>query len=791
MIENIFYPRNKKTGLWPLILALVFSVSFISCDNDDDDPMPTGPTENILEIAQGNDDFNSLVAALEAAGIANLFSGTTDYTVFAPTDAAFEALFAANNGIDELGDIPQDQLIEILQYHVVAGSAMSSTLNDGDMIPTLLQIGGSAVPVDISISGTTVMVNNATVVLPDVEATNGVIHAIDQVLLPPAEATLTILDVAGSTDDVSTLNTAVASIDAIVTALSGDGPFTVFAPVNAAFDAFIQDDDRFSSIQDLLDNPDLLAEVLQYHVVSGELFAGDINDGDALTTLQGEDIAVAKANNTITLNGVAEVVGTVNVRNGIIHLIDYVVLPPTLQPKSIVELAVEAEGLSILEEAVTRTGFEDILNALSDESANLTVFAPTNDAFGDLLTALGLSSLSEVPDYVLREILTYHVVPAEAFSADLMSQDYSTLNGDMISVDLSSGVVLNGSVNVITTTPGETFDIEATNGVVHLIDAVLLPDLIVNSLGTVLQPALFDAEGRFTTLVEAVRKAELVDVLTSPGLNNMDGFTVFAPTNDAFAAAGIDQAYLDGLDMDGVAALTDVLLYHVLGLTADAATVASLDGDGDMMITVGTALADKSFYVTLAQDGAIFINGNTQVIIPDLTADNGVVHVIDGVLMPPMSDVVDIAIAASEADENAEFTALVAALTRTVNEGETNLVDVLKGEGPFTIFAPTDAAFTAFLDGAELSSIPIETLVAVLTYHVVPGRIFDKDLANLSSNMVTTVQGSDITVNLTEDPVSITDNSPSSSDANIVDVNILGTNGVIHVIDTVLDPRSE
>ncbi len=217
--------------------------------------------------------------------------------------------------------------------------------------------------------------------------------------------------------------------------------------------------------------------------------------------------------------------------------------------------------------------------------------------------------------------------------------------------------------------------------------------------------------------------------------------------------------------------------------------MASLDDNGDGQVTVPTAL-DMPFYATITGDGMVFINGDTEVIIFDITADNGVVHAIDMVLMPPMNTVVEIAVAASQDTENPQFTSLVAALQRTANEGTDaqDLVAVLSGDGPFTIFAPTDDAFAAFLNGAELSSIPLETLISLLTYHVVPGLVFDKDLGNLSSNSVNTVQGSQITLNL-DDPVTISDISAGNEDAEIIQVNILGTNGVIHVIDQVLDPR--
>ena len=173
------------------------------------------------------------------------------------------------------------------------------------------------------------------------------------------------------------------------------------------------------------------------------------------------------------------------------------------------------------------------------------------------------------------------------------------------------------------------------------------------------------------------------------------------------------------------------------------------------------------------------------------------VHLINSTLMPPSQNIVEIAVAASQASSGAEFGQLVAALTAVENDGTTaNLITVLSGTGPFTVFAPTDAAFASLYTmagvadfSALVAAVGIGTIEAVLKYHVVGARVFSSDLPNLSSSTVATL-GGNITLNLGS--LSITDTDAAlglgTADATIVSTDIAGTNGVIHVIDHVMLP---
>jgi len=592
----------------------------------------------------------------------------------------------------------------------------------------------------------------------------------DDMMLPTND----IVALATSTSDLSTLVTAITTAD-LTSVLQGDGPFTVFAPTNDAFDN-LED----GVLETLLDNPDLLAEVLQYHVVSGKVMSTDLSNGDVATLLSGKSINVSIMDGVVTLNNNAMVTNVDNeASNGVVHIIDEVLLPEGFElPKdNIVSIASETPSLSILVDALTM--FPDLVDALSSDG-NYTVFAPTNDAFTALLGIIGQSSLDDVPEDVIERLLKYHVISSAALmSGDLTDgQMAATLlsDDDKVTVGISgSDVTINGA-NVTTA------NVEASNGIVHIVDAVLVPSLELSIVNTIVEPAYFNKD--FSILTEAVVTADLLSTLIDSEAN----YTLFAPNNDAFEAAGITS--LEGLTANDLA---PILTYHVLdtevfgdGLPATGSAITSLGGD---------------FYLSLNDNGT-FINGLTEVTTATLSGEaldynNGVVHLIDRTLVPASDDIVDIAVAASEASEGAEFGQLVAALT-AVEEDETaaDLITVLKGDGPYTVFAPTDAAFASLYELAEVAdftalvnAVGISTIEAVLKYHVVDARVFSTDLPNLSSNTITTL-GGDFTLNLGSLTITDTDAALElgSEDAVIIDTDILATNGVIHVIDEVILP---
>jgi uncharacterized surface protein with fasciclin (FAS1) repeats len=459
-------------------------------------------------------------------------------------------------------------------------------------------------------------------------------------------------------------------------------------------------------------------------VVDGRVFARDLDDVVSAQTLSGYPILFdlsdgAKVNSSdITATDILTT-------NGVIHVIDEVLLPPA---GDIVETAVAA-GFSTLATALTEAGLVEALQA----EGPFTVFAPTDDAFAALPEGALDALLADTE--ALTDVLLYHVVSGQIFSGDLSDgATAETLQGQSITVDLSSGVMIDDA-NVTSA------DIIAKNGVIHVIDAVLLLDIV--------QTVLSNED--FSTLATAVGAANLVDALRGDG-----PFTVFAPTNDAFAA--LPEGTLDALLAD-TDALTEVLTYH---LVEGSVLAADLDG-----VVSAQTLAGYPVLFDLS-DGAMINESN--ITVTDIYTRNGVIHVIDAVMLPPEGDIVETAIAAG-------FSTLAAAL----EAGE--LVSALQGEGPFTVFAPTNEAFDNLPAGTlDVLLMPENKsmLQDILKYHVVGAQIFSGNLKDGAT--AETLQGQSVTVTIGEGVM--------IDNANVTVVDIITKNGVIHVIDAVIIPES-
>jgi len=583
---------GKKLKLF-MVVGLIAMISFTSCEDDEtNDASPDPQGETIVDVASSVDSYSTLVQALEKTELASTLQGNGPFTVFAPTNEAFETLLEEIDA-SSLDDLSAEQLEPILLYHVVSGNVMSTDLSNG-YVSTLSQgAADTKASLFVNIDNEVMLNGSSTVTSADIEADNGVIHEIDKVLMPP-----NVVDIAINNNNFSTL------VDAVVKAeldgtLSGDGPFTVFAPTNEAFENLLSDLGA-SSLDDLT-KEDLLP-ILNYHVVSGNVLSSDLSSGN-VTTIGGKDIAI-DVGNTVTINGKSTVISTdIQGTNGVIHVIDEVLMPADA-PKNIVETAQSNDQFSTLVDALVKA---ELVSVLEGEGP-YTVFAPTNDAFGDLLSELGVSSLDDLTKEELEPILLYHVVSGNIVSGDLSNGYVNTLNAGPNSnnttllVNTEEGVKLNGNTSVTAA------DIEATNGVVHEIDKVLLPPTVVD---------IAINNSNFSTLVDAVVKAELDGTLRGDG-----PFTVFAPTNDAF-----NQLFTD-LSISGISDLTKadlvpILEYHVVSGNVRAedlttGTVTTLNGD--IQVDVGDNVT---------------INSEATVTPVNIQGANGVVHVIDKVLLPP------------------------------------------------------------------------------------------------------------------------------------------------------------
>ena len=438
---------------------------------------------------------------------------------------------------------------------------------------------------------------------------------------------------------------------------------------------------------------------------------------------------------------------------------DPVTPPVNLPSLSIVEIASDEPSLSILVEALTL--YPDLVELLASPGTN-TVFAPNNDAFVAFLGVIGQTGLSDIPEDVLRNVLEYHVITSGTIASTDLSdgQTAATANGEDVTVAINSDGVFISNSQVISA------DILASNGIIHIMKDVMVPPSILPIVGTIVAPAYFNVN--FTTLTAAVLAADpsILELLLSQGPGG-NGLTLFAPTNDAFIAAGITE-------LPNQATLDAVLSYHVIDATIMAAGLPTTDAAAPAKIeTLG-----GDFYLSnRGGDAGVFINGSTQVTGTDIEGSNGVVHVINRTLIPPS---MTIAALATELG----FTKLVEALV------EAGLDGIFTEPGAYTVFAPTNDAFDALytlLNVTGPSEIDDATLDAVLKYHVLGAKVFSTDLEN--GLQATTLQTGKITVNVaTDGDVTIADLEPDNADANVIVTDQLATNGVVHAIDAVLLP---
>ncbi len=304
----------KKQTFTLALIALMGIFIFTGCEKEAEEEMKPVSDMTIAEYAVSDKNFSILVEALGKADLVNALNGAGNFTVFAPTNAAFTALFN-DLGISGIADLSKETLAPILLYHVLGTEAKSSMITSGyynTVSPA--QNGFLSLKVDVA---TGVKLNmNTNVTTADVDVKNGVIHVIDKVLLPP-----TVVDQALANDNFSILVQAVVKAG-LVDVLNGTGPFTIFAPTNAAFEELFAAL-NISGIADL--TAEQLIPILQYHVVSGNVLSTQLSAGNVETLNGTITVSLSPAP---AINGSSNIIATdVQGSNGVIHVIDSVLLP--------------------------------------------------------------------------------------------------------------------------------------------------------------------------------------------------------------------------------------------------------------------------------------------------------------------------------------------------------------------------------------------------------------------------------------------------------------------------------
>jgi transforming growth factor-beta-induced protein len=752
----------------------------------------TGPVVSSQDLAgalASNGKTDTMAGAAASAGLNGTLGASQSVTLLMPSDEAM-APFA-----EELAELSKPENREALalyvKAHIIEGKVLADALaqagvpaskgqdaaaaplaatgitsstatgSTGDTVLAVKNLLGGEI--EIRISGANITINGASFVTRDIVAGNGVLHVFNAPIFRPS-----VFGVVRELRQTATLEAAIRAAG-LTDTLRGKGPFTLFAPTNDAFDKLLREL-NFTASQ-LLANKPLLTQVLTYHVLGSQVLARQIENGATPATVQGQAITLGAGRDGFGQRtiGITDARGRqanvtfTNLRasNGVVHLIDRVILPTD---KDIVDIAAGNADFSILVAAVQAAGLVDTLKGLGP----FTVFAPTNAAFASLLSELNVTAeqlLANKP--LLTKVLTYHVLASRSLAASLTDGlARSTVQGESITFrrqgDTLSIVDARGRVSKVAIA-----NVQASNGVVHAIDKVILP----NDLGTpppapspknIVETAI--ANPQFSTLVAAVQAAGLVDTLSGPG-----PFTVFAPTNAAFDALLAELGLTAPQLLANKPLLTQVLTYHVLASRSLAESLT----DG----LARTTVLGQPIQFERGAHGLRIVDARgrvSNVVAADVIASNGVVHAIDKVILPTDQNLVQLA--QSVPDLSILVEAVVAA----------NLQGALSGTGPFTVFAPTNAAFAALLHELHLTKAALladkALLTKVLTYHVVPAQVLSSDIP--FGQPVTSLQGQTFVIG---QDLKITDQKGRKSQ--IVATDVAASNGVVHLIDKVILPK--
>ena len=787
---------------------------------------------SLLEQATTAPQFSRFVDLIVQLNLTETLDTEGPWTILMPTDDAFSKIPSAIfNGLSE------DALTQIALYHVIPSIQFAytdtATATFSTMHGTSIKLfAGGVMTADPN--GQELLLAEFDATQKDMMASNGVWHAIDTVLIPIArEATPATLDptltttntmapsaaVTSTTEVNATFTTAPSATPSVVVAptatpavatpapsmvpaeptildvikrfetlsdlqdalelvdldqaLNEPGDYTLFAPINSAFNAMPIK--LYSPAWKLH-----LEAFLLYHLLGDSAIeTSDLAVGVELTTVEGSTLEVTETDPTVVLNGNAQItVEDTVASNGVLHIMNRLLLPPYVTT-NVGQVTAAMENLSIL------TGLlndNNLMAALAVEGP-ITLLAPVDSSFSKVPISVILDDMS---DEARVQVLSYHVIPQLITTKQMVNgATFTTLNGATVTImNVTVGDASQLRINDASIVQANTL---ANNGIIHFIDTVLIPflgeqeetttDATDNATEVVRMTILeiLDNNEEFSTLAQALRITGLDAPLSDGG-----PFTVFAPNDFAFGSLPSDL--MDGLSPEQ---LTSVLTYHVVpGIYLLDDLVANLE----LTTVQGSTITITSSFESTIMD-------------PNIMASNGVVHIVDVVLIPtdinlspasvpttaptpmgfddmPLSPPMELQSLAELVANDADYSTLFGFL------GDSGVGSTIDMDGPWTVFGPNNAAFSS-LPTFIFVGLEGEALVQLLSYHVVPGSYLTSDLYEGLS--LQTLQGSNITVT-SMDPPQLMDDNGATADVILTDT--MASNGVFYGLDNVLLPSS-
>uniref|UniRef100_A0A2P2I3J8 Periostin-like n=2 Tax=Hirondellea gigas TaxID=1518452 RepID=A0A2P2I3J8_9CRUS len=565
-------------------------------------------TLDLVELMEQSE-LTSMLEWLEIAGLLESLKTGGPFTVFSPTNEAFAKLSPTTLWLMKSDDV---FLKDAMNYHIVSGKMGALELVNKVIVPSLqgenlVMLQGQGLQVRQENA-------NASVTRRDLDASNGVLHVVDMVLMPPSlqeEPNLAeVMEAAGNVHIFLEL----VNMAGLLDTLQQGGPLTVFAPTDDAFDNVDK-----SILRQLKREPRLLKAVILSHMVNEDLSSFHLRTTTVHQNMLGELIIFRTRGETVLVNTARVVREDLIAINGAVHIIDALLLPSinalgSQGPPPVTNLMAKMErsGLSIFSELVRKSGIARIIQA----GSRLTVFVPSDAALSSLPRDEVQKLVTDIQH--LRLVILRHILP-DAITTSKFREDLllDNLGGEKTRFNVYKRQSA-GTIYTANGIPLTGLDERATNGVLHVIGS-LLPSAKDNALD-VLRKDL-----RFSTFISAIQASDL----NTPLRSENGSVTVFAATNEAFASLPQEVLFSILFDPSGLSAQ---LSSH---LVTSSNTIQTLFAPG-LCWTSFNAVNGKTLRTAMGSDGHILLSSDSgevvKIIETDMIASNGVIHVVDGLL---------------------------------------------------------------------------------------------------------------------------------------------------------------